>query len=198
MKKTMIIAPLALLLTGSALLLPGCKRETASENAPGNQQVVIPPTEKTKQAAPANTTAPAQPAEKKQSEDKAVQEARKLGTPSPKAKVVKTPSGLQYMDVKAGKGQSPKPGQTAVVQYTGWLVDGTKFDSSRDRNEPFEFTVGQGQVIPGWDEGVATMKPGGVRKLIVPPDLGYGSQGAGNVIPPNATLIFEVELLKVK
>ncbi len=108
-----------------------------------------------------------------------------------------TPSGLQYVDVKLGTGASPKQGQTAVVHYTGWLVDGKKFDSSKDRGQPFTFAVGRGQVIKGWDEGVAGMKVGGKRKLTIPPALGYGARGAGGVIPPNATLLFEVELLAV-
>ena len=109
-----------------------------------------------------------------------------------------TASGLKYADLKVGTGASPQAGQTAVVHYTGWLVDGTKFDSSRDRGTPFQFVVGRGQVIKGWDEGVVTMKVGGVRKLIIPPELGYGERGAGTVIPANATLTFEVELLDVK
>ena len=111
---------------------------------------------------------------------------------------VTTPSGLKYVDLKVGEGASPQPGQTAVVHYTGWLTNGTKFDSSRDRNEAFEFPIGQGRVIKGWDEGVATMKVGGRRKLTIPPELGYGARGAGGVIPPNATLVFDVELLGVK
>jgi peptidylprolyl isomerase len=113
-----------------------------------------------------------------------------------------TPDGLQIIDLKVGTGASPKPGQTAVVHYTGWLyVNGKKsdkFDSSVDRNEPFEFKIGMHQVIAGWDEGVATMKVGGKRTLIIPPALGYGARGAGGVIPPNATLMFDVELLAVK
>ena len=113
-------------------------------------------------------------------------------------KVEKTPSGLQYVDLLKGEGLSPQKGRTVVVHYTGRLKDGKKFDSSVDRGEPFEFQIGVGQVIQGWDEGVMTMKVGGKRKLIIPPALGYGKSGAGNVIPPDATLIFEVELLKVK
>jgi len=112
--------------------------------------------------------------------------------------VVTTPSGLKYVEIKEGTGATPQPGQTVVVHYTGTLENGTKFDSSRDRNRPFSFTIGVGQVIKGWDEGLSTMKVGGQRELIIPSELGYGSRGAGGVIPPNATLIFDVELLDVK
>jgi peptidylprolyl isomerase len=117
-------------------------------------------------------------------------------------KPMTTASGLQIIDTTVGTGASPKPGQTCVMHYTGWLYEngqkGKKFDSSVDRNEPFEFPIGQKRVIAGWDEGVATMKVGGKRTLIIPPALGYGARGAGGVIPPNATLIFDVELLAVK
>ena len=113
-----------------------------------------------------------------------------------------TPSGLKIIDIKVGTGPAPKPGQTCMMHYTGWLYEndkkGAKFDSSLDRNQPFSFPIGQHQVIAGWDEGVATMKVGGKRTLIIPPELGYGARGAGGVIPPNATLIFDVELLGVK
>jgi FKBP-type peptidyl-prolyl cis-trans isomerase len=117
-------------------------------------------------------------------------------------KPVTTASGLQIIDTKVGTGASPRTGQTCVMHYTGWLYDngakGKKFDSSVDRGEPFEFKIGMRQVIAGWDEGVASMKVGGKRTLIIPAALGYGAQGAGNVIPPNATLIFDVELLGIK
>jgi peptidylprolyl isomerase len=115
---------------------------------------------------------------------------------------VTTPSGLKIMDTKLGTGATPRPGQICVMHYTGWLYEGgakgKKFDSSLDRGQPFEFPLGRRQVISGWDEGVATMKVGGKRTLIIPPELGYGARGAGGVIPPNATLIFDVELLDVK
>ena len=117
-------------------------------------------------------------------------------------KTMTTQSGLKITDTKVGDGATPKTGQTCVMHYTGWLYEngakGKKFDSSVDRGEPFEFAIGALQVIRGWDEGVATMKVGGKRTLIIPPELGYGARGAGGVIPPNATLVFDVELLDVK
>ncbi len=137
------------------------------------------------QDSPKKAEAPAAPAEKKV-----------------EGKMIKTPSGLQYTDAKEGTGVSPKTGQICVMHYTGWLFEngakGKKFDSSLDRGQPFEFQLGLGRVIKGWDEGVATMKKGGKRTLQIPPDLGYGPRGAGGVIPPNATLLFEVELLDIK
>jgi peptidylprolyl isomerase len=118
------------------------------------------------------------------------------------AKMTKTDSGLRYQDLTVGTGAKPSAGQSCGVHYTGWLWEGgkkgKKFDSSVDRGTPFEFPLGQGMVIKGWDEGVATMKCGGKRLLLIPPDLAYGERGAGGVIPPNATLLFEVELLTAK
>ena len=116
--------------------------------------------------------------------------------------VTEMPDGLKYTDTKTGDGATAKAGNKVSVHYTGWLLDngakGKKFDSSVDRGQPFEFPLGLQRVIAGWDEGVATMKVGGKRTLIIPPQLGYGARGAGGVIPPNATLIFDVELLGVK
>lgn len=119
------------------------------------------------------------------------------------AEYTTTPSGLHYKDIVVGEGESPQSGEQVTVHYTGTLLEegkaigeGQKFDSSRDRGEPFAFPIGQGAVIQGWDEGVITMKPGGKRILVIPPELGYGAQGAGGVIPPNATLVFDVELIQ--
>jgi len=109
-----------------------------------------------------------------------------------------TDSGLQIEELEVGSGAEAEVGTTVAVHYTGWLVDGTKFDSSHDRGAPLEFVLGQGRVIRGWDEGVASMKVGGKRKLTIPPELAYGEQGAGSVIPPNSTLIFDVELMEVR
>lgn len=111
--------------------------------------------------------------------------------------MTKTSTGLIYQDLVVGEGISPNTGQKVLVHYTGWLLNGDQFDSSRDQASPFSFNLGRNQVIKGWDEGIATMQLGGIRKLIIPPELGYGPTGAGNSIPPNAILIFEVELLGV-
>ena len=113
-------------------------------------------------------------------------------------KSIETSSGLQYLDLVKGVGREAHVGETASVHYTGWLKDGTKFDSSLDRGQPFQFRLGAGRVIRGWDEGIVGMNIGSKRKLIIPPHLGYGKRGAGRVIPPNATLIFEVELLDLR
>lgn len=171
------------------MVLGGCKaKETPTATAPAQP------------AATAETPAPALEAPKPASptgKEEAVEAARKLGTPSENP-IVTTASGLQYIDVKTGDGAEAVTEKLVSVHYTGWLVNGTKFDSSKDRGQPFQFPLGAGRVIKGWDEGVAGMKIGGVRKLIIPSELGYGPRGAGNVIPPNATLIFEVELLAIQ
>ena len=111
---------------------------------------------------------------------------------------IQTASGLEYVEIVEGKGSRPKAAESVSVHYTGWLKSGTKFDSSRDRGQPFVFPIGRGRVIKGWDEGVGSMKVGGKRKLIIPAHLGYGDSGAGGVIPPGATLIFEVELVGIE
>ena len=111
---------------------------------------------------------------------------------------IQTASGLEYVEIVEGTGRRPKAGESVSVHYTGWLKSGTKFDSSRDRGQPLVFPIGRGRVIKGWDEGVGSMKVGGKRKLIIPAHLGYGDSGAGGVIPPGATLIFEVELVGIE
>lgn len=120
------------------------------------------------------------------------------GIPELHGDIQTTPSGLRYLDETVGEGAAAAAGQTASVHYTGWLTNGTKFDSSRDRGQPFQFPLGGGRVIKGWDEGVAGMQIGGKRRLLIPSALGYGASGAGAVIPPNATLIFDVELIDAR
>ena len=115
-----------------------------------------------------------------------------------KVKEVVTKSGLRYADLAVGSGEEARPGRIVDVDYIGWLEDGTRFDSSKDRNKPLTFRIGIDEVIQGWHEGIAGMREGGKRRLVIPPDLGYGKRGAGGVIPPNATLVFEVELVAVR
>ena len=140
------------------------------------------------QPAPAPTHREEQATEKATTPDKGEKEG----------KLVTTPSGLKYEDLQEGTGEAAKPGDTVEVHYTGWLKNGTKFDSSKDRNQPLTFTLGASKVIKGWDEGIVGMRVGGKRKLIIPPDLGYGAEGFPGAIPPNAELVFEVELLGIK
>ena len=166
-----------------ALLALGCQGQPERETeAPTTVHEAAPETSAT--PAPAGA------------ESEVIRAARTLGTATD-SPVVSTESGLQYLEVAPGEGAAAKAGQTAVVHYTGWLPNGKKFDSSLDAGQPFDFLIGAGQVIKGWDEGLVGMKPGGVRKLIVPPELGYGSRGVGP-IPPDSTLIFEVKLLKLQ
>ena len=174
MKRTTLMWP-ALVLLAAGLFATGCKG--TPEGATGQ--------------APAATTPPAVEAAAPAKPEASPTAATTGG------KVHKLASGLVYEDLVVGDGKMADPGLTAVVHYTGWLTNGTKFDSSLDRNQPFKFVLGQHQVIDGWDQGVRGMRVGGKRKLTVPPELGYGAQGAGGVIPPNATLVFEVQLLDV-
>ena len=174
------VLPIALLV---AFVAVGCKSK-------------VEPTEAKKEA-------PAQETATKAPEAAPATEAEKPAEPAAEAKeggagMQKTDSGLMYEDLIVGEGAVPQAGQIVVVHYTGWLTDGKQFDSSHKRNQPFKFTLGRRQVIPGWDEGLSTMKVGGKRKLTIPPELGYGPRGAGGLIPPNATLIFEVELLGIE
>ncbi len=188
MKHTYIVAAAALAL---GLAFAGCKEENAL-TAPSAQ--TPPPA-----TASADKAQPASGAELNNPTAPAATSGEVAGPPAPKAAAPKTAAipGLVIKDVKVGKGAVAVPGKTVTVNYTGWLTDGTKFDSSLDRHEPFSFHLGAGKVIPGWDKGVAGMKVGGKRKLTISPELAYGASGAGK-IPPNATLIFQVELLGVK
>jgi peptidylprolyl isomerase len=189
-----------------ALVWAGCE---GSSTESAKSQGYTPPSA-SKEVAPA----PAAPAEKKAAEKTSTptisevtavakkdegKPAAPASTASPAAgQEVTTPSSLKYVDLKVGDGASPKQGQQVIVHYTGWLTNGTKFDSSVDKGQPFNFRLGMGMVIKGWDEGVATMKVGGKRKLTIPPQLGYGAKGYPPVIPPNSTLVFDVELLDIK
>jgi FKBP-type peptidyl-prolyl cis-trans isomerase len=169
MKKMMWLSLAAAVVVAAA----GCNESGTSDSAPSTT-----PSASATTGEPARAEAPA-------------------ATATPGAEVAMK-NGLKYQDLKVGEGALAEPGMTATVHYTGWLTDGTKFDSSVDRGQPFQFRLGAGNVIRGWDEGVRGMRVGGKRKLTIPPDLGYGAAGAGGVIPPNATLVFDVDLLDVK
>ena len=194
-RRSVLLIPLAVALLPAACQKPG---GTRTEPRPAPTATAPTATAPRTSESPSGVSAgkEAEKEVKPKVESEAIRAARKLGT-STKNPVTSTSSGLQYIDVKRGEGAPARAGGTAVVHYTGWLVSGGKFDSSVDRGTPFDFAIGAGQVIRGWDEGVAGMKPGGVRKLIVPPELGYGARGGGP-IPPNSTLIFEVELLELR
>lgn len=195
--RTSVICLITVALLSIALV--GCSKPAAP---PATAEA---PTTEAPAPAPAPAAEPAKPAtEAPAAEKPAAPAAAKGKTMGPKLpgeegkSVVTTKSGLKYVVLEQGKGKVPQKGATIVAEYTGWLTDGKKFDSSKDHPGEFSFTVGLGQVIPGWDEALSSMKVGERRKLIVPPDLGYGAEGAGGVIPPNATLIFEVKLVKIK
>ncbi len=171
----------------AALTLAGCGNPKPGSGTMASQEEKKPQAAQTPAAAPQaakpQATPPAAPKEMPPVQDQ---------------NAITTTSGLKYIDLAAGAGAAPQAGQMVTVHYTGWLKDGTKFDSSLDRGQPFRFTLGEGRVIKGWDEGVATMKVGGKRRLIIPSSLAYGTRGASGVIPPNAELTFDVELLGVQ
>lgn len=166
---------------------PPPENQKTAENTPATPPATPPATEQPKAVEPA--PAPVQPPAPATPPVATVQEA---------PVTVTTNTGLQYIDMVVGAGEEAKAGMKVTVHYTGWLTNGSKFDSSVDRGQPFKFTLGNREVIRGWDEGVAGMKVGGKRKLIIPSELGYGARGAGGAIPPNATLVFDVELLGVQ
>ncbi|MBI3873170.1 MAG: FKBP-type peptidyl-prolyl cis-trans isomerase [candidate division Zixibacteria bacterium] len=177
-----------IVLAGLATALGCSKQETATTQQPA-----------TSAAKPAtNQQAAGQTAANQAAAKPAPEVAAAQGIPKVAGDTVRTPSGLKYIEMTVGTGAVPKTGQIVNAHYTGWLTNGTKFDSSRDRNQPFSFPIGQGHVIKGWDEALASMKVGERRLLVIPPALGYGDRGAGGVIPPGATLIFDVELLGVQ
>jgi len=188
-------SPLSFVLGRGDTVFPGWEEGATGMKVGGKRLLVIPP--ELGLGAADNGTIPANSTLVMEIELMDVKEPQ-VATQVDEADYTTTDSGLKYYDLKVGTGNIPVTGQTVVVHYTGWLEDGTQFDSSLDRGEPINFVFGEGNVIPGWDEGLATMKVGGKRQLVIPAELGYGDQGAGSVIPPSATLIFEVELLEIK
>lgn len=196
------------LLIGLAFFVVACNKPQTSASPPPNQEVPSPaanPISTAKNIAVTSNVTTEQTNKSMENTEQGQTKTEEKGaamnpseTKTATGNEVTTASGLKYVDSVVGNGPSPKQGQNVSVHYTGWLTDGKKFDSSVDRGQPFEFTLGVGRVINGWDEGVATMKVGGKRKLTIPAALGYGTRGSGGAIPPNATLIFEVELLGIK
>lgn len=188
-------SPVSFVIGSGDIVFPGWEEGATGMKVGGKRLLVVPP--ELGLGAQSNEVIPANSTLVMEIELTDVKEPR-VATQVDEADYITTENGLKYYDLTVGTGESPKVGQTVVVHYTGWLTDGTQFDSSVDRGEPFSFVLGAGNVIPGWDEGVASMKVGGKRQLVIPPELGYGEQGAGGSIPPGATLIFEVELLEIK
>jgi len=188
-------SPLSFVLGRGDMVFPGWEEGATGMKVGGKRLLVIPP--ELGLGAADNGTIPANSTLVMEIELMDVKEPQ-VATQVDEADYTTTESGLKYYDLKTGTGNIPVAGQTVVVHYTGWLTDGTQFDSSLDRGEPISFVFGEGNVIPGWDEGLATMKVGGKRQLVIPAELGYADQGAGSVIPPGATLIFEVELLEIQ
>jgi len=188
-------SPLSFVLGRGDTVFPGWEEGTTGMKVGGKRLLVIPP--ELALGSQDNGTIPANSTLVMEIELTDVKEPQ-VATQVDEADFTTTESGLKYYDFVSGTGNVPVTGQTVVVHYTGWLSDGTQFDSSLDRGEPFSFVLGEGNVIPGWDEGLSTMKVGGKRQLVIPPELGYGDQGGGSVIPPGAILIFEVELLEIQ
>jgi FKBP-type peptidyl-prolyl cis-trans isomerase FkpA len=184
MQRNMWLAVLSL--AGLCITLVGCSDDAASRHSAARMEELA-----------KGATARFEKDKSTEPEEKGRKDAGD-STEKKEKKVITTKSGLKYEDLKVGSGEPAKAGDTVEVHYTGWLKDGTKFDSSHDRGKPFSFELGIGNVIKGWDEGVAGMKAGGKRKLMIPPDLGYGKRGSPPAIPPDSELIFEVELLKIK
>lgn len=191
-----------LIALAALLLIVGCGNKTVDSDGDGvadaNDKCPNSPPGCSVDANGCETAGELTEADKKQQTEATTAVTTQEGIPQVAGDTVTTPSGLKYIEMTVGTGAAPAVGQTVQAHYTGWLTDGKKFDSSRDRGQTFAFPLGQGRVIRGWDEGIASMKIGGRRLLIIPPDLGYGARGAGGVIPPNATLVFDVELVGIQ